>query len=175
MGSKVVKCAHVTTNWPQIQTLAGNVADLAQLSRSDQLAKLHDGCGVQENVTNEYDQATCRSDVDQFLALPRLNRQRLFDKHMQPSLKRLFCQPVVRGGRSRNHYTIKILASNHLVDIVVTTYVRVTTCNIIKTRFIQIANRNDFAIRNAVKVSNQVRAPVAYANNANFCHAVIQR
>ena len=167
VGREVPGDADVLLVETEVDPARRDEVEIAQVSRFDEVAHGDDRGAVEEGVSRHQHQPATLGELDELEALARGRGERLLDEDVLSRLERRASKREVRRHRRRERQGVDRFVGEDVVDARVGLHGRVPTLDQLEAVGIAVANRDDLGAVELVEVADEVRAPVAEADNCD--------
>ena len=154
-------------NRPRLSRWRVDVADLADVAAVDDLLDLADRRRVEEGVPDHEDEPLALGDGDQFLALRGRRGHRLLDEDVLAGEERRLGEREVEAHRGGDDHRVDLLVIDQLVSVRDAFDARVERGDVAQALRVEIADCLQAAVWQAVEIADEVRSPVATADDAD--------
>ncbi len=152
----------------QAEVHAGRVVvvQLAQGAVVDHLLHAADGAGEQKGVVHHDLEVLALGEFDELFALRDGAGERLFDEHVLAVLEGFLGEFEVSPNRRYNRDQVDVGRGQQVIDVVGGDHVGIRMADLAERFLALVANRDDASLVLRVEVPNDVRTPIAVADDA---------
>ena len=167
MRRKIPRYVNVLLKQTQIEAPAIDVADVAEIARLHDFYNLSDRRRIKKGVVNHQDQAIAIRYLNQLLTFRGRRGHRFFYEGMLARQQASLGQRKVILYRRRDYNRIQPGAAQKLVHARHPFNVWIERDEVLQSGFADIANGLEPAVREALKVADQERAPISASEYAH--------